>query len=164
MASIFKHKRKVKLDSGKKVVRQSRKYYIRLTGADGIKRTVPLYTDKMASEQRAAQLQKEIELADAGVVDRYKEHRNRPLTEHLGDFRQALLAKGNTPEYVEIVLARARRIVEGCKLKFWGDIKPGKVERYISDLRNSGEGISAQTFNFYLQAIKQFAQWMVQDG
>ena len=164
MASIFKRKRKVKQANGKIVTRQSQKYYTRLTDADGIKRTIRLYTDKTASEQGAAQLQKEIELAKAGVIDRYKEHRNKPLTEHLADFRQALLAKGNTPEYVETVLARATRIVEGCKFRFWGDIQPSKVERYVSDLRNSGEGISAQTFNFYLQAIKQFARWMVQDG
>jgi len=25
-------------------------------------------------------------------------------------------------------------------------------------------GIGAQTFNFYLQAAKQFARWMVRDG
>ena len=25
-------------------------------------------------------------------------------------------------------------------------------------------GISAQTFNFYLQAVRQFARWMVRDG
>ena len=37
-----------------------------MTDADGIKRTIPLFTDKTASEQQAAQLQKEIELAKAG--------------------------------------------------------------------------------------------------
>ncbi|MBN1974624.1 MAG: hypothetical protein JW787_13375 [Sedimentisphaerales bacterium] len=36
MASIFKRKRKVKLDNGKIVVRQSQKYYTRLTDTDGI--------------------------------------------------------------------------------------------------------------------------------
>jgi integrase len=30
-------------------------------------------------------------------------------------------------------------------------------------MRNGGKGISAQTFNFYLQAIKQFCKWMVDD-
>ena len=80
MASVFKRKRKVKLANGTKVVRQSLKYYSRLTDADGIKRTIPLFGDKTTSQQRAAQLQKEIELAKAGVVDRYKEDRKRPLS------------------------------------------------------------------------------------
>ena len=56
MASIFKRKRKVKLANGKTVVKQSQKYYTRLTDADGIKRTIPLFRDKTASQQRAAQL------------------------------------------------------------------------------------------------------------
>ena len=68
MASIFKRKRKVKLDNGKVVTKQSQKYYTRLTDADGIKRTIPLFRDKTASQQRAAQLQKEFELAKAGVI------------------------------------------------------------------------------------------------
>ena len=93
MASIFKRKRKVKLVNGKTVVKQSLKYYTRLTDADGIKRTIPLFLDKTASQQKAAQLQKEIELARAGVIDRYKEHRKKPLVEHIEDFEQSLLAK-----------------------------------------------------------------------
>jgi hypothetical protein len=87
MASVFKRKY-TKVVDGKKVKKQSQKYYTRLTDADGIKRTIPLFTDRTASEQQAAQLQKGIELAKAGVVDRYKEHRTRPLVEHLEDFRQ----------------------------------------------------------------------------
>ena len=42
MASIFRRKRKVRLTDGRKVVRQSQKYYTRLTDADGIKRIIPL--------------------------------------------------------------------------------------------------------------------------
>jgi len=162
MASVFKRKY-TKVVNGKGEKKQSQKYYTRLTDADGIKRTIPLFRDKTASEQRAAQLQKEIELARVGVIDKFKEHRKRPLAKHLEDFYQALLARGNTPEYAQTVLARAKRTVEGCKFIFWNDIQPSKVERYLSELRNNGAGISAQTFNFYLQAIRQFCKWMVQD-
>ncbi len=163
MASIFKRKRKVRLDSGKAVVRQSRKYYTRLAGADGIKRTIPLYTDKTASEQRAAQLQKEFELADAGVVDRYREHRQKPLVEHLGDFENSLSAKRNTLKHAKQVASRVRRIVKGCKFVHWPDIQASKVEGFLADLQKSGS-ISAQTFNHYLKAAKEFTAWMVQDG
>lgn len=69
MASVFKRKY-TKVVEGKRVKKQSQKYYTRLTDADGIKRTIPLFTDRTASEQQAARLQKEIELAKAGVVDR----------------------------------------------------------------------------------------------
>jgi site-specific recombinase XerC len=37
------------------------------------------------------------------------------------------------------------------------------VLSHINGLRQAKNGISAQTFNFYLQAIKQFCRWMVKD-
>jgi len=172
MASVFKRKYN-KIINGKKVKKQSLKWYTRLTDADGIKRTIPLFRDKTASQQRAAQLQKEIELARAGVVDRYKQHRKRPLAEHLEDFHQALLSKGNTAEYAKTVLTRVKRLFDECKFTFWNDIQASKVQHTISGLRkyvktkaglkDLGE-ISAQTYNFYLQVVKQFCKWMVQDG
>jgi len=164
MASIFKRKRRVKLANGKTVIKQSQKYYTRLTDADGIKRTIPLYTDKTASMHKTLQLKREYEQADEGIIDRYKEHRKRPLSEHLEDFRKSLLAKGCTTKHAEQVKSRLSRIVEGCKFRTWMDIQPSKMQQYLTDLRKNGEGISAQTFNFYLQSAKTFCKWMVQDG
>ncbi|GAH01841.1 unnamed protein product, partial [marine sediment metagenome] len=162
MASIFKRKRKVTLANGKTVVKQSLKYYTRLTDADGIKRTIPLFRDKTASQQRAAQFEKEIELAKAGVIDRYKEHRRKPLSEHLEDFEKSL-AKGNTKKHVMQTVHRAKTVVEGCKFTTWADIQPSKVQSYLASLRDGKNGISAATFNYYLKSVKQFCKWMVQD-
>ncbi|MHC4464116.1 MAG: tyrosine-type recombinase/integrase [Planctomycetota bacterium] len=164
MASIFKRKRKVKLAGGKTVTRQSGKYYTRLTDADGIKRTIPLFTDKTASEQRAAQLQKEFELAKAGVVDRYKEHRRRSLKEHLEDFERSLLARGDTKKHAQQTAQRVRTVIEGCKFVTWSDIQPSKVQSYVASLRDSENGTSAATSNSYLKCTRQFCRWMVQDG
>jgi len=124
---------------------------------------VPAFTDKLASQQLEAKLVKEAELAQAGVVDRYEEHRNKPLIEHINDFQQHLLAKGNTKDYVELVISRAKRTVCGCKFATWADIQPSRIQQYLMTLQNCGEGISKRTSNFYLQAIKQFCRWMVQD-
>ena len=184
MASIFKRKRKVTLSKGNTTVKQSQKYYTRLTDADGIKRTIPLFHDKTASQQKAAQLEKDIELARAGIVDRYKDHRKRPLSEHLEDFEESLLAKEVTPKHAGQVSMRAKRVFEECKVVFWNDIQASAIQRTISGLRKyvrtveieniNGKkvktpklkdigDISAQTYNFYLKAVKQFCRWMVQD-
>ena len=163
MASIFKRKRKVRLANGKIVIKQSLKYYTRLTDADGIKRTIPLFLDKTASPQRAAQLQKEIELAKAGVVDRYKEHRKRPLSEHLEDFHQSLLAKGNTKKHAQITKYRVKTVIKGCKLSFWNDFQASKVQKFLTGLKKAEKGISVKTCNYYLKSVKQFCKWMVQD-
>ncbi len=43
-----------------------------------------------------------------------------------------------------------------------GSARPKKVQGFLATLR--GQGLSVQTANFHLQAVKQFARWMVQDG
>jgi len=169
--AVFKRKRKVKV-GGKTVTRQSSKWYVKYRNADGIVRTVPGYTDKEATKQLEARLKKETALAQEGVVDRYKESKRKPLTEHLEDFEKSLLAKGGTVKNATMVKSRVRRLFDECKLTFWDDIQASKVQYTISGLRRfvkTKEGlkdlgeISAQTQNFYLQAIKQFCRWMVQD-
>jgi integrase/recombinase XerD len=90
----------------------------------------------------------------------------KPLADHLDDFAAALKAKGNSDFHVQVVAGRARRAFEGCGFRFYGDISASKVMEYLDGLRADTEkkrGMSAQTFNFYIQAIKQFCRWMVRD-
>ena len=111
-------------------------------------------------------------LAKIGLLDRKRLVSAKPLTDHVDDFKQALLDKGNTARHANLVAGRARRVIEGCGFTSWGDIAGSKVMAYLSDLQadRTGEsgkvkpGISAQTFNFYLQAVRQFARWLVRDG
>ena len=67
MASIFKRKRKVTLDSGKTVIRQSLKYYTRLIDADGIIVGSPVYFGSATPEIMAL-------LDRAGYVSRRHGH------------------------------------------------------------------------------------------
>jgi len=161
--AVFRRKRRVKRTDGKTVVRQSTKWYVKYRDADRIVRCVPGYTDKEATKQLEARLVKEAALANEGVVDRYKSHRTRPLKEHLEEFRQSLLAKGNTAKHAELTFSRAQAVMEGCKFATWSEISASKVQQHLSGLRQGSEGLSAQTSNFYLQAAKQFCRWMVQD-
>jgi len=163
MASIYKRKYN-KVVNGKKVKKQSKSWYVKYRDADGIELRVKGYPDKEATRQMAARLEKESALAQEGVVDRYKEHRARRLSDHLEDFQQSLLAKGRTAKQAKQVTFRAKRVFEGCKCHNWNDIQPSKVERQLAELHDSGTGISVQTYNHYLKAIKQFANWMVRDG
>jgi integrase len=162
MASIYRRKH-YETFNGKKVKKQSTCWYVKYRDPDGIEHRVKGYTDKEATRQMAARLEKEAALASEGVVDRHKEHRSRPLSEHLEDFRQSLRAKGDTPEHVDLTFSRAQKIVQGCGFNTWADISASKAQTYIAGLRDGENGISAQTFNFYLQAFKQFCKWMVQD-
>ena len=171
MASVFKRKY-TKVVNGKKVKKQSRKWYTKLTDADGIKRPIPLYTDKTASMHKALRLKTEFEQAEEGIIDRYREHRKRPLAEHLKDFKESLINKGTTKKQAQQVYNRANDIVIGCRFIFISDISASKIQSYLAEKRKSTkkkegspkQGISIRTSNFYLQAIKQFCKWMVADN
>ena len=160
VATVFKRKR-TEIINGKRVKKQSQKWYTRLTDADGIKRTIPLFRDKVASQQKAAQLQTEMELAEAGVVDRFKEQRLKPLAEHLADFRQSLLDKAVTEKHAMLTYNRVESVLQGCKAVFVSDIEASRVQGYIAERRRAG--LSIKSGNYYLVAIKGFFNWMVNE-
>ena len=123
-------------------------------------------------------------LHQIGLVESSRGAGMEPLARHLvGEvddegnvvfvgFKQALLAQGNTPDYVATVIARAKRIIVDCDFVYWADLSASRTMAYLNGLRADkvnakGEtvrGISAQTFNFYLAALKYFCRWMVKDG
>ena len=119
-----------------------------------------------------------------GLLDAARVAALEPLTKHVDGeadaegravflgFRQALAAKGTSAKQVDLVAGRAKRVIEGCGFVFWSDISASKVMSYLDGLRADRTddkdkvkpGVSAQTFNFYLAALKQFCKWMVKDG
>ena len=105
-------------------------------------------------------------LVKIGLLDAERVAVSKPLSGHLDDFSDALNAKGCSSRHVALVTGRAKRVIDGCGFGFYGDISASKVMSYLDGLRTDTEdkrGIGAQTFNFYLQAVKQFCRWMVKD-
>ena len=105
-------------------------------------------------------------LRDLGLLGRLATEISRPLEQHLAEWRQSVIARGNTERHVELVVARASRVINGCGFRFFSDIVPSRVEEYLLQLRGDTpekRGVSAQTSNFHLQAVKQFCRWMIAD-
>lgn len=63
-------------------------------------------------------------------------------------------------EYVRWMVGRVRRVFDACRFVFSCDLMATAVESFLHDLREMG-GRSVQTSNDHLQAVKQFARWMV---
>jgi len=160
MASVYKRKYTKAVD-GRKIKKQSKCWHIKYRDAEGIERRVKAFKDKAASQQFAAKLEKEAELARAGVVDRYKKHRKKPLIEHLADFKQSLLDKGCTIDHAGLTHNRVKAILNGCKFVLLSDVQPSRVQRYLAESKKAG--LSTKSCNYYLTAIKSFFNWMVAD-
>ena len=85
--------------------------------------------------------------------------RDKPLSDHLADFKVNLLARGRGPDHCATVLARVTRLFDLCDFAFHGDIKHEKAETVLGQLRD--KGMSQQTVNHYVRCAKQFTRWMV---
>src|SRR5262249_26464153 len=128
---------------------------------NGKERRVPLAADKAAAQAMLNELVKKVERRIAGIVDRFDEHRKRPIMEHVTDFERHLKSKGGSAGQVQLVICPVGRIIEGSKAAFTGDLSASRVQSYLKHLREEGKSI--QTSNHYLRAIKQFSRWLVKD-
>lgn len=162
MASVYKKKIRVRdPKTGQKVTTKSKKWWIKFRNFDGKVKRVPGFTDKAATMQMATKLEREAALRKVGVFDCYEEHRKRPLSEHLDAYKLFMEAKENSDKHVYQVATRTQKVIRGCKFVFPSDVSPSAVQVFVASLRKKGR--SAQTSNFYLQAMKQFMNWMVKD-
>ncbi len=162
MANLYKKPIVVKdPKTGTKTKARSKKWWGRYRDALGVDRRVPLARDKAAAQAMLSELVLKAEREAAGQADPFEEHGKQPLMEHVDDFEQHLRHKGNTEQHVGELATKVRKIVGGCKWSFIRDVSASRVQKFLADLRSSG--LSIQTSNHYLRAIKQFSRWLVRD-
>ena len=161
-------------------------YYLTFVDNRQIRRRLPAYSDKAATDRLGIWIQKLLDangildadllkwftglipavrdkLIEFGLIDsrRVMNHIDKTLSEHLRDFGGALLAKGNGSRYAKQVASRIELIFADCGFKTWGDIDANTVYTYLSDLRKAGLG--QRSFNYYLKSCKQFCKWMIRE-
>jgi integrase len=113
-----------------KHILRSRKWYGTVNG-----QAVPLCVDKAKARQMLAKRTSDAALAGVGLGDPYAEHRKRPLTEHLKDYRKELAARGNDSRYVADVISRLEALLEGCRFVFTTDLSGSTVMDWLANLR-----------------------------
>lgn len=162
MAKLFKKQIKLTdLKTGGKVKTHSKKWWGRYRDEHGVERRVPLATDKTAAQMMLSELVKKTERRSAGLEDPFEKHDKRPLREHIADWERYLLNKGNTQKHVGEVVFKAKRILESCGWKLIRDLSANEAVACLAELRASG--LSIQTTNHHIRAIKQLSRWLVRD-
>jgi integrase len=140
-------------------------WYYRYVNADGVKRERKGCPDRRVTEDMARAAESEAAKVRAGLVDPKSEGflraERRPLGEHLEDFRDYLMSKGDAPRYVHIVHAHIARIIALTKANRISDLTASSVQGAIKALRDSD--LSLQTCNHALRAVKSFSRWLVRD-
>ncbi|MEK6676608.1 MAG: tyrosine-type recombinase/integrase [Planctomycetota bacterium] len=160
MARIYRKAWTKRLSDGTKLRTRSKAWYIdyRDVASDTVK-TVKGFTDRKATEQRAAELERTSERTAVGLIDRFSEECRRPLTDHIEQWKTALLAKGSTVAYAGLSAQRVASVVQSIKATLWSDLNANRVSSELADRRV--KGLSAESSNHYLRRLKQFARWMV---
>jgi len=162
MASLYK-KPVIRTDpaTGQKIKAKSKKWWGQYKDALGRLRRVPLSIDKVAAQAMLNQIVQRVEREKAGLVDPTEEERRRPLAEHVADFQRYLLHRGVTPKQVQETLRMLQKMIDHRKWRLIGDITAAGALEFLGQLRRQGR--SAQTYNHYLKAAKQFTRWLVRE-
>src|SRR5579862_5397081 len=80
-------------------------------------RRIKAYTDKLASKALMGELERALARGERGLVDPYKEHRNRPLVKHLADWIGELRQVGRSGVYAAQCDCRLSRLIRECEWK-----------------------------------------------
>jgi integrase len=179
MAQIFRPVYHVDPATGKRcpaahagsVRKKSPTWWIRYYTPDGKRHKVKGYTDKKATENKAAELERRGIRVDAGLVDASDVHAKRPLAEHLADYVRYLTAKGGTAEHVDLTESRVLACLDRCRFVRMSDLQPSAVVGFLAELRKPSKagdgqerpGRSISTANGYLTSVKGFTRWLWKD-
>ena len=162
-------------------------YYLTFADNRGKRQRLPAHSNKRASEKLSekieellssggilsSELQRWIEnlsekmrdnLVKFGLIDSQRVNNNigKSLTDHISDFKDALIAKGNGESYAQQTTSKMGSFFTKCKFKVWSDIDANRLYTFLADLRGE-DGIGERTFNCYLKAAQQFCRWMIKE-
>lgn len=129
---------------------------------------VPLYTDKQASNVRLAELVKQEERGEVGLINPHKRSMERDIDEHVTDYMTHLRTQGTNPKHLSERERLVNTVLRECGIKTLSDLTADKITAFISTLqkkptpnnKNPGQA-SARTKDTYRGAIRAFAQWCV---
>ena len=144
----------------------SKKYTIMWRDENGKRHKKTGCTDKAESQRIGNDLENQKALRRAGLVDRkaetYRDHEATPLSAHLGDFKSSLMAKGGTKRHAQVTAFRAGRVIDLAKARRISDLSLSKALDALAVLR--GDGLSQETINHHVRAVKAFSRWLWKDG
>jgi len=147
--------------TGQKVKGTSKKWWGQYKDALGRLKRVPLAIHKQVAQAMLNQLVQRVERERAGLVDPTDDQRRRPLSEHVKEFLSYLVNRGVGEQLVLETLQKLQTMIEHRKWRRIDDITATGALVFLGQLKH--DGLSAQTYNHYLKAAKQFTRWLVRE-
>ena len=113
-------------------------------------------------------------LAEFGLIDRERvgglaalvmvDDANKIIGGHLANFLADAKARGVSPTQRQLLGQRCRDVLDGAKARWLRDLTASRVQAAIAAMADPTEkrprGLSKQSLQHYVRAIKQFARWL----
>jgi len=97
-------------------------------------------------------------LGEWGIIDAARAASGKSLTEHVEDWRAHLEAKDDSKGYVAETTAKIIRLTKACEWRQLADISASDFDAWRLNAKNTG--MSLETANMYLAALKNFCNWL----
>lgn len=168
MARIYRHTYTIFDEAtGKRVLRRTAKWYIEFRDEKGQRRRVPGFTDKIATQRKAAEIEHGVVLLLRGEKPQPSAPtQTKTVEELLPQFAAFLRAKGDTERHITIVTAEINKLVTGIYQNLQvplSSMTRTSVEQWLAQQRNTGK-FGASTTNHYTRAGKSFTRWAMHEG
>lgn len=128
---------------------------------NGKRRKFTGYTEKNATIEKARKLELEAAQVRDGLIERSavtrREASARPVAEHVDDYRDSLLSKGDTPKHAKHTASVIKSLLESASVRTIADFAPDRLQEALGRLKVSR---SPRTANHALQALKAFCRWL----
>jgi integrase len=154
MAKLFKIIRR----NGKK----SAHWYGKIRLAPQRWQRVALFTDKVASERRLAERQRDADQRAAGVQTTQMDHAAYPIQQHSADYIGTLRLEKRDSETIRIAQWTMDRLLEWGKWQRIADLRADSMRGILSTLDRQGKTASYQ--NKFIMRAKAFVHWLQREG
>ncbi len=130
---------------------------IKLVGPDGRVRWIPGFSDKLATQAKAADVVRKLERGEMGLTDPFTAHRGRALTTHLADYTADLRAMGRAVMYASNIHLRLTKLFAATGWATLADISADDFSAW----REKHRILTNTTLNQYLTALRGLCRWCV---
>jgi integrase len=136
----------------------SRKWYIVYKDGGRVKR-VPAYTDKAASQAKLADLLRSRERGEAGLVDPFRRHLDRPVADHVGEYHAHVLAHSRDKTHQKEVRRILTTVFARAGVRTLRDLTPDRLNTYLTGMTQA-----ARTKNMHRRIVVMFGNWLEANG
>jgi len=124
--------------------------------------TRKLFTDRQASRRELDRLIQDAERRAVGIIDRYADHRDRPISDHIEAYLAHCEHVGQARRHLQVKTYDLNRLIDDVAARRLTDLDPERVEQHLRRLRQ--QGLSARKVNAVRAHAVAFLNWCVKTG